>query len=86
MICKEANEGTCRKKNPYEKEHDLAREEFTAKYGMFGEKLKTEEEIAREKREHTHRLYTMRMLRNMRRYRKSGWRPRENCVSTGTGA
>ena len=36
MICKEANEGTCRKKNPYEKEHDLAREEFTAKYGMFG--------------------------------------------------
>ena len=59
MICKEANEGTCRKKNPYEKEHDLAREEFTAKYGMFGEKLKAEEEIAREKREHTHRLYTM---------------------------
>ena len=26
---------------------------------MFGEKLKTEEEIAREKREHTHRLYMM---------------------------
>lgn len=36
------------KKNPYEKEHDLAREEFTVKYGMLGEKLKTEEEIARE--------------------------------------
>lgn len=40
-------------------EHDLAREEFTEKYGMFGEMLKTEEEIAREKRKHTHRLYTM---------------------------
>ena len=26
---------------------------------MFGEMLKTEEEIAREKRKHTHRLYTM---------------------------
>ena len=49
----------CRKKNPYEKEHDLAQEEFTAKYGMFGEKLKTEEEIARENQEHTHRLYMM---------------------------
>ena len=26
---------------------------------MFGEMLKTEEEIAREKRKHTHRLYMM---------------------------
>lgn len=26
---------------------------------MFGEMLKTEEEIARETRKHTHRLYTM---------------------------
>ena len=59
FLFREANEDTCRKKNPYEKEHDLAREEFTVKYGMFGEKLKTEEEIAREKREHTHRLYMM---------------------------
>ena len=59
FLFREANEDTCRKKNPYEKEHDLAREEFTEKYGMFGEKLKTEEAIAREKREHTHRLYTM---------------------------
>ena len=37
----------------------IPQEEFTTKYGMFGEKLKTEEEIAREKREHTHRLYMM---------------------------
>ena len=59
FLFREANEDMCRKKNPYEKEHDLAQEEFTTKYGMFGEKLKTEEEIAREKREHTHRLYMM---------------------------
>lgn len=59
FLFREANEDTCRKKNLYEEEHDLAQEEFTTKYGMFGEKLKTEEEIAREKREHTHRLYMM---------------------------
>ena len=45
FLFREANEDTCRKKNPYEKEHDLAREEFTEKYGMFGEMLKTEEEL-----------------------------------------
>ncbi len=59
FLFREANEDTCRKKNLYEEEHDLAQEEFTTKYGMFGEKLKTEEEIAREKREHTHRLYML---------------------------
>lgn len=59
FLFREANEDTCRKKNPYEEEHDLAREEFTEKYGMFGEMLKTEEELDREKREHTHRLYMM---------------------------
>ena len=37
----------------------MAQEEFIAKYGMFGEKLKTEEDLAREKREHTLCLYTM---------------------------
>ena len=59
FLFREANEGTCRKKNRYEEEHELAQEEFIAKYGMFGEKLKTEEDLAREKREHTLRLYTM---------------------------
>ncbi len=37
------------KKNLYEEEHDLAQEEFTTKYGMFGEKLKTEKRRLREK-------------------------------------
>ena len=59
FLFREANEDTCRKKNPYEAEHNLAQEAFEAKYGMFGEKLKTEEEIAREMREHKHRLYMM---------------------------
>ena len=59
FLFREANEDTCRKKNPYEEEYNLAQETFEAKYGMFGEKLKTEEEIAREMREHKHRLYMM---------------------------
>lgn len=59
FLFREANEDTCRKKNPYEKEYNLAQEAFTEKYGRFGEKLKTEEDIAREKREHTCRLYTI---------------------------
>ncbi len=40
FLFREANEDTCRKKNRMRKEHELAQEEFTAKYGMFGEKLK----------------------------------------------
>ena len=48
FLFREANEDTCRKKNLYEEEHDLAQEEFTTKYGMFGEKLKTKEAEASE--------------------------------------
>ena len=59
FLFREANEDTCRKKNPYEEEYDLKQEAFTAKYGMFGEKLKTEEDLAKEKKEHTYRLYTI---------------------------
>ena len=59
FLFREANEDTCRKKNPYEEEYDLTQEAFTAKYGMFGEKLKTEEDLTKEKKEHTYRLYTI---------------------------
>ena len=44
FLFREANEETCHRKNPYEEAYDQAREAFTRKYGMFGEKLKTEEE------------------------------------------
>ena len=49
FLFREANEETCHRKNPYEEAYDQAREAFTRKYGMFGEKLKTEEEKEQEK-------------------------------------
>ncbi len=44
FLFNEADEKTCQKKNPYEKEHQQALNEFIEKYGLFGEKLMTEEE------------------------------------------
>ena len=58
-LFREANEETCLRQNPYQAKYDLAQEEFAEKYGVFGEKLNTEEEIKREKETHTSRLYTM---------------------------
>ena len=48
FLFREANEETCHRKNPYEEAYDQAREAFTRKYGMFGEKLKTDEEKEQE--------------------------------------
>ena len=45
FLWRESNENTCTKKNPYEEEHSKAYEEFTEKYGFFGEKLQTAEEL-----------------------------------------
>lgn len=39
FLFREMNEETCRKKNPYEKEHEEVRNEFEKKYGLFGENL-----------------------------------------------
>ena len=44
FLLRESHEDTCSKKNPYEEEYNKAREEFTRKYGDFGEKLLTEED------------------------------------------
>lgn len=44
FLWRESNENTCSKKNPYGEEYDKAHEEFVEKYGLFGEKLQTEEE------------------------------------------
>lgn len=46
FLFREANEETCQRKNPYEDEHMRIFAEFTAKYGILGEKLETEEEKA----------------------------------------
>ena len=45
FLWRESNELTCSRKNPYEKEHSKAFEEFTEKYGFLGEKLQTAEEL-----------------------------------------
>lgn len=39
FLFREMNEDTCRKKNPYQREHEDVGKEFEAKYGIFGEKL-----------------------------------------------
>ena len=58
-LFREANEETCHRKNPYEEEHDQAQQEFNEKYGVFGEKLKTEEEKAEERKRHSGRIYML---------------------------
>lgn len=47
---KESCEETCSRKNPYEAEHTKAFSEFTDKYGLFGEKLQTPEELEASKK------------------------------------
>ena len=59
FLLKEANEDTCTRENKYQKEYDKAQEEFDNKYGMFGEKLRTEAEKAEEKKKGTHRIYML---------------------------
>lgn len=44
FLFKEANDETCTKVNPYEEEHTKALEEFEKRYGLLGEKLRTEDE------------------------------------------
>ncbi|MCD8147991.1 MAG: hypothetical protein LUE92_00165 [Clostridiales bacterium] len=44
FLFREADESTCRKKNPYEEEYQKASSEFSEKYGFWGEKLRTENE------------------------------------------
>lgn len=53
----EMNEDTCLKKNPFKDAVDKAYEEFEEKYGLFGDGLKSEEELKEEKKSRTSRLY-----------------------------
>lgn len=46
---READEDNCSRKNPYENQYYMTNEEFYKKYGKFGEKMKTSEEIEKEK-------------------------------------
>lgn len=56
FLFREANEETCTRKNPYADDWEKAHQEFSEKYGMFGEKLLTEAD----KTEHGTRMYTPR--------------------------
>ena len=57
FLMREAGEETCTRKNPYEEEYGRARDEFEAKYGSWGEKLKTAEDIQEEKKTNTIRMF-----------------------------
>ena len=59
FLFREANEETCRRKNPYGDAHMKAMDAFAREYGMFGEKLKTEEDKEQEKSKGYCRMYTM---------------------------
>ena len=50
FLWKETDEDTCSKKNSYEEEHSRAFSEFTDQYGIFGEKLQTEEQLEENRR------------------------------------
>ena len=54
---REANEETCQKKNPFEEQYHANWHKFNAKYAG-GEKLKTAEEKAEEKKKGLYRMYT----------------------------
>lgn len=45
FLWRESNEETCKRKNPYDEEYGKAYKEFVKRYGLFGEKLQTEEEL-----------------------------------------
>ena len=50
FLLREANDDTCSKVNPYDKEYNFMLKEFRAKYGEWGEKLLTNEEKAEAKK------------------------------------
>ena len=63
---REAREETCSKQNRYSEEWSKANKEFEKKYGLLGEKLQTDEEKAKAKKEG---LYTMHMMREIPKYK-----------------
>ena len=50
FLWRESNEETCKRINPYYDEYDKAFEEFTEKYGILGDKLRTEAELENDKK------------------------------------
>ncbi len=59
FLFREANSDTCTRENPYKQDFVIASKEFDKKYGMFGEKLLTEEEKAEAKKTGNTRMYML---------------------------
>lgn len=59
FLFQEMNEETCSRQNEYESEHLKMFEEFEEKYGLLGEKLQTEEELAKSEKTHAYRVHFM---------------------------
>ena len=57
FLFREASENTCTRRNPYEDEYDRIQEEFTEKYGLFGEKLLTDAEKEEAEKRHGRRAH-----------------------------
>lgn len=62
FLFQEALEETCSRKNPYYDEHMRQFSEFNERFGMFGERLQTEEELARHGRTGCSTVHFMREL------------------------
>lgn len=54
LLWNESRDDICLQKNPYEAEYNRCLIEFEEKYGVFGERLKTAEEIRRERENNEH--------------------------------
>lgn len=59
FLATEMNEDTCQRKNPLEEKYRKASEEFSTKYGLFGEKLLTDEDKAEAMETGCVKMYTM---------------------------
>lgn len=58
-LWRESVEETCSRKNKYEDEYEKVLEDFEKKYGMLGEKILTEDDVARIKAGKGRRVYTI---------------------------
>ena len=87
---READEDNCSRKNPYENQYRMTVEEFIEKYGESGEKIKTSEEIEKEKQTgeiHKHMsseiLEYQEMRENYLREDNKIWLYRDECKNKG---
>lgn len=59
FLWREIDEDSCSKQNMYEKEYGEALSEFNRKYGFFGSKLRTDEELRHDKMKGVHTVHFM---------------------------